>query len=410
MLNSIFKTLQVAILFFLLATSLPSFAQWQLVDSINISPNNYKTNFKQINDIVNKKYSHLKTKQLNIASLFIEVEEKISNSKTKEDYFRHLQYYFSKLKNSHTRMFLNDYGINCSSKLIENRLFMDRITNKTFTDNGVQRGDEIISIDNTPSFKWLELQRHFVNSSTNQGALNAANLFRVFSDTFKATRLYEIRTVHGIKKIEVILTEPANYSHLLFFNEPKASGKILNNKTAYIEIKSMTGNVVKDFVKSYKSLHTYQNLIIDLRRNSGGNSDYGEQIAQYLIETSQKASVSRKKIKPHSNNYKGNIYVLTGAHTGSAAESFALDLRESGNTILVGSPTNGDTGNLPKVYSTEYGLSFSIPTRKPAQVSFKGFPMEGIGIPPHHKVELNIEDYKNNKDTVLEYALNLVGK
>ena len=408
MLNSTFKNLRVTILFLFIITSSSSFGQWKLVDSVNITSENYNLNFKQINDIVKKKYSHLKSKKIDLDALFLEVGKRISNSKTKREYFNHLLYYFSELKNSHSRLFLDDYGINCSAKLIQNRLFLERIKDDTFIENGIKFGDEIVKINNVQTSTWLDSQLNYVSSSTPEGDLNAVVLFKVFSSTFKDIRTYSIKTSNGIKQVKVNIVNQADYSHLLFRNQTKASGKILNKETAYIEIKSMTGKVVQDFIKVYDTLNNYQNLIIDIRRNSGGNSNYGEQIASYLINNRQKACVSRKKIKPNSNNYKGSIYVLTDVFTGSAAESFALDLRESGNAVLVGSPTNGDTGNLPKVFTTEFGLSFGIPTRKPAQVSFNGFPMEGIGIPPHHKIEQTIEDYKNKIDTVLDYTLNLI--
>ncbi|WP_298893392.1 S41 family peptidase [uncultured Psychroserpens sp.] len=410
MLNSIFKKSPVIVLFFVVFISQTSYGQWKFADSINMTSENYSLNFNEINDIVKKKYSHLKRKKIDLDALFSNVNQKISVSKTKEEYFQCLLYYFSELKNSHSRLFLDDYGINCSAKLIQNRLFLERIEDNTFIENGIQFGDEIVEIDHIQMSKWLESQLNYISSSTYEGDINAVVLFKVFSSTFKDVRTYSIKTSSGIKQVKVNLVNPADYSHLLFRNQRKASGKILNKETAYIEIKSMTGKVVQDFIKVYDTLNNYPNLIIDIRRNSGGNSDYSEQIASYLIHKRMRACVSRKKINPKPNSYKGNIYVLTDVFTGSAAESFALDLHESGNVVLVGSQTNGDTGNLPKVFTTSFGLSFSIPIRKPVQISFKEFPMEGIGIPPHHSIEQTIKDYVNNIDTVLEYTLNLIEK
>ena len=401
-------TFKKLLFFFFILIYNTSLSQWKFIDSISIPPENYKTNFKQINDIVIKNYSHLKTKNIDLRSLFLEIEKKISISTTKTDYFEYLQYYFSKLKNSHTHMLLNDYGINCSARLVENRIFIDRVDSHIFTENGIKKGDEIINIDNIPVFEWLKQQKNSVNSSTDEGILNAAVLFKIFSDNFKISRVYDVKTSHGMKTVQTDLVQSANYSHLLFTNEKKATGKILNSKTAYIEIKSMSGKVVSDFINALDTLKTYPNLIIDLRRNSGGSSSLSEKIASFLIPHAQKGCVSRKKIKPDQMAYKGSVYVLIGVQTSSAAESLALDLLESDNAILVGSPTNGDTGNSPKIFHTDFGVYFSIPTRKPAQVSFKGFPMEGIGIPPHHFIKQNIEDYKNETDTILEYTINLI--
>jgi carboxyl-terminal processing protease len=44
------------------------------------------------------------------------------------------------------------------------------------------------------------------------------------------------------------------------------------------------------------------------------------------------------------------------------------------------------------------------------QISPQGFPMEGVGIEPHHLVRQSAEDYLEGKDTVLEYTLDLLSK
>ena len=65
-------------------------------------------------------------------------------------------------------------------------------------------------------------------------------------------------------------------------------------------------------------------------------------------------------------------------------------LKESGTVTLIGEATGGDTGNGPRPFCTKQRIYFRIPTRQP-DVSSKGFPMEGIGIPPHHQ-EMCIRD------------------
>lgn len=79
-------------------------------------------------------------------------------------------------------------------------------------------------------------------------------------------------------------------------------------------------------------------------------------------------------------------------------------MKESGYVTLVGKKTTGDTGCAPKNFTSKYGIWFRIPTRKP-HYSPKGYPMEGTSIEPHHKVE-TVEEFFDNKDTVIEYVLN----
>lgn len=96
---------------------------------------------------------------------------------------------------------------------------------------------------------------------------------------------------------------------------------------------------------------------------------------------------------------------MTSNHTFSAAESFTIDLKESGYVTLVGEKTAGDTGCAPKDFTSKYGIWFRIPTSK-AKLSSKEFPMEGTNIEPHYEVKQTISDFFDNKDTALGYVLN----
>lgn len=112
---------------------------------------------------------------------------------------------------------------------------------------------------------------------------------------------------------------------------------------------------------------------------------------------------------PEADAYKGKIYLLTGCQTFSAAESFTIDMKESGNAVLVGGPTGGDTGNRPRPFRTSHHTYFRIPTSEP-DLSPQGFPMEGVGIQPHYQVSQTVADFMKNEDTVLNHAIGLVKK
>ena len=144
-------------------------------------------------------------------------------------------------------------------------------------------------------------------------------------------------------------------------------------------------------------------LIIDVRHNGGGNSGNGRLIAEYLVRNPQRHCVGGD-ITPQPNAYNGKLFLLTSNYTFSAAESFVIDLKESGNAILVGEATAGDTGCRPENFVSKYGIWFRIPTREP-HFSPKGFPMEGVGVEPHYEVKQTVEDFLNDKDTAIAYIL-----
>lgn len=382
------------------------FSQSLPVDSIHISKEDYLANFIQINDIVSKKYTHIENKKINIDSISKEYFVKIDGNRDKEEYIKTLLQYFSELKNSHTSLYLKPYVLDCYAKLVNKRLFLHRVDEEVFIKAGVKKFDEIIKIDNTPAFEWIENQKQYISSSTESDNINRAS-WSVFRSYFKNQRSYEIKTSTGIKTLNVAFE---NFWKKRESNNPVVNSKVISDSIGYIEINSMTGNVVNEFIESYENVKKHPYLIIDIRNNGGGNSNYSERIIKFLIKEPIRASVSRMKLKPNTEHFKGKLFVLTSTNTFSAAESFALDLFESGNAIFIGTATGGDTGNRPKKYTTDYEMSFRIPRRKSPQVSFKGFPMEGVGINPNIEVGLTIDDYLKGKDTVLEYTIKFIEK
>lgn len=110
---------------------------------------------------------------------------------------------------------------------------------------------------------------------------------------------------------------------------------------------------------------------------------------------------------PSANAYHGKVLLLISPITFSAAESFAIDMKESGNVILIGEPTAGDTGNHPKTFKTSNGICFRIPTASPS-VSPNGFPLEGVGVIPDYYVSQTVYDYFNDKDTQLDFAIDFL--
>ncbi|MDR3219874.1 MAG: hypothetical protein LBU22_13035 [Dysgonamonadaceae bacterium] len=365
------------------------------VSDINISPEMFLSDFTEINNIVRKKYSHLDSKNINPDSLFAKYSERIKTISTREEYGHLLLEYFAELKNGHAHVYFKKYSIDCSAIFVEGRVFIDKV-GCSLIDKGINDKDEIIEIDHIPVSEWMDQERKFINASVDADRM-LISVWSIFSSYFEGDRTFLFKTQAGEKEITLSFN----------LNKETVKSSVIQDSIAYIAINSMMGEVVSEFQKEYEKVREKPVLIVDLRGNGGGNSGNSEEITKYLIRQQQKACVSGATLVPSDNHYKGKLIVLTGIETFSAAESFALDLKESGNAVFIGSPTGGDTGNGPKTFTTQQGISFRIPIRKPAQVSPKGYPMEGKGIYPDHLIHLTIEDYLNNVDTVLEYAIRM---
>lgn len=132
-------------------------------------------------------------------------------------------------------------------------------------------------------------------------------------------------------------------------------------------------------------------LVIDLRRNQGGDLDRFRRLLLPII-----------KDRP-SINRKGGLFVLIGPGTFSAAAVNALDLRNEANAILVGAPT----GIRPNHYG-EHG-EFRLPNSA-FRVSYStqyyrfGADTDSAVVPDQH-IEPTWAEFRAGRDPVMEWVL-----
>lgn len=204
--------------------------------------------------------------------------------------------------------------------------------------------------------------------------------------------------------------------------------------------------VVEDFLNVKDSIQNATKLIIDLRRNGGGNSGYGYEILKYFspkpfltskwMTREHKAAFKawgRYVEEPPSSQWdeaclltcKGNywyvappdtiepyydelisvpIVILMGNNTASAAEDFLIAAENIGLTETVGDLSFGSTGQ-PLHMPLPGGGSARICTKKDTYPDGKEF--VGYGIKPKYVVRPGIKDVLENRDKVLEFALKL---
>lgn len=378
------------------------------MDDFRIGKHDFQNEFEEIYRTVLDNYSLYKSKELNMDSIHRSFSQRIGNPDIDNIEFGNiLKEFFSTLKAGHACVYLKDYTAGCSPVFIENRIFLDN-PNEYIRASGFEDKDEIIAVNGTSVSEWLDEHEKYTPAST-VGArrlMTALNVFRSWEDT--------IATYHVVRDADTFeVNLPLKKYDLLpktTENNKYVEWKILNDSVGYINILSMMNPVTDEFIHAYQNVKELPHLIVDVRNNGGGNSGNGRDIAEYLIKKPQPHCVSPSEMmKPQGEAYKGRLYLLIDTYTFSAAESFALDIKESGNAVLVGSPTAGDTGNGPRTFSTVHGLYFRLPTREPSK-SPKGFPMEGKGIIPDYEVSQTVSDFMNNHDTVLDFAIGLIQK
>ena len=366
-------------------------------------PDSMKVDFDGIHQIVAEKYSLYRQKGISMDSLYNVFSARLRYSvKTSDDYGMMLLEYFADLHSGHTCAFFSgEHFGGAEPRYIEGRLFLDN-PGDYIRQHGFQDKDEIVAINGKTIPTWMaeNIRYHEGSTAAQRASRTASAALLSHTDT-----LLSITVARGNDTISLPLP-----LHAKGFPNPNiCERKILRDSIGYISIYTMRNGVVEVFDSLYPSVKSLPYLIVDIRRNGGGNSLNGEKLCEYLLKQEKTHCLYDKTLKPRADAYRGKVFLLIDTRTFSAAESFAIDLWESGEVTLVGCPTGGDTGSRPEIFQSPSGLSFRVSTREP-RLSPNGFPLEGQGVPPHYKVAQTVKDFMDGIETQLEFALDLIQK
>jgi C-terminal processing protease CtpA/Prc len=171
-----------------------------------------------------------------------------------------------------------------------------------------------------------------------------------------------------------------------------------------------------------------QGLILDLRGNGGGSSNFGLELLRHLTEAPLPSMTSMyresdaldrarsgkmspikwrtlegSELQPASGQtFHGPVAMLIDAQTFSAAEDTVAVFKLMRRGAIVGTASGGDTGQP---------WMFDLPGGGRARVCVKrdtypdGTTFVGTGIVPDVQVQMKIEDVREGKDPVLERAV-----
>ncbi|MDE6578086.1 MAG: peptidase S41 [Muribaculaceae bacterium] len=359
----------------------------------------FSDDFHEITEIVRDNYSLYEAKHLNIDSLCDSFSARVGHISTSKEYGELLQEFFASLKVGHSFVYLKEYSAGTFPVYINDSVFINS-PNEIMTEAGLKNKDRVIAVNGEPITRWMDRNEKYVSASTplNRRLYTAANIFRSLSDT---VRDYTVCRGNDTILVKLPLLTKDKFPSAEIV---KTSGKVLNDSIGYIVINTMMDGVLESFSADFNKVRNLPYLIVDIRNNEGGNSGNGRELCKYFIHSEQPHCIDNKVMTPSDNAYHGKVVLLISPITFSAAESFAIDMKESGNVILIGEPTAGDTGNHPKTFKTSNGICFRIPTAGPS-VSPKGVPLEGVGVIPDYYVTQTVYDYFNDKDTQLDFAI-----
>lgn len=372
-------------------------------------------------------------------SLCLAILPKLLETKSYTEYVNQLKQLCAKLSDGHTDIFADNYGDNADwvkpwpmkTKRIGNRVFVKEVLNSDFQKQGLEEGCEILKIDDMDVIDYVNTyKRPYTSSSTPQWLDYApCNEFELTKDMGSKVSKILFRNLKG-KTFTIVSHRNIDWdidstSSIFDYN-------VLKENIGILKINTFMGNdFIREFDHIYPEIEKTNALIIDLRGNMGGNSNFADYIIRHLSTSPVKIGQwsSRMYIAAHGSwgypqewymetphdlhpvknktIYTKPVVVLVNATTFSSAENFCVAFRSMNKGKIIGTPTGGSTGN-PIMIHLGSGIFAKICTKNEWDAAGNKF--IGIGIIPDMEVEETADVYLKGRDVVVEKALDELKK
>jgi carboxyl-terminal processing protease len=374
--------------------------------------------------------------QVDWDKLYLDYLPKIRATKSTVEYLNVLKSFCAKLQDGHTDVWGSDpalqdltaYRPPIRTVLIEKRVFVQEVLQDSLETTGIKPMLEVISIDGIGVKEYADQQvRPYQSGSTVQNV---------------DVNTYTYRLLNGPKSKPVTLTFRDPKGKTFTRSLPRSgyknirpsssfSFRILPGNIAYVELKDFESDKsLTGFKAVFDSISTTNALIIDVRKNGGGDSNYGWDVLGYLTNKSMQTGQQQSRIYSPLRRARGGqvefeevgngnwppngkkiytkpVIVLTSGRTFSAAEDFSVVFDAMKRGTIVGEPTGGSTGQ-PLMFSLPGGVMARVCTKRDMYPD--GTEWNAKGIQPNVFVRPTILDFQAGKDTVLDAALALVRK
>lgn len=405
--------------------------------------------------------------QLNWDSAYQAFIPQVLATRNNFEYYRILQKFCALLQDGHTNVFLPNY---LSQKRVR-RSFGDIkielknfngkpivINNATITKDIIPLGSEITAVNQMPVQQYIQ---QYVRPYISQSAAYIIDDWCAdyLLESFVGDSLFvEYLKPNGIKQsrwLKAEVKQGVNWNKAYSITLFKAHE--LENDILKLDINSFNDiKIVDTFITALPLVEKAKAIIIDLRENGGGNSGNSAALLSYFTDSAfikgsawstrehraankawgfyakqnnnEKSEWANKNRSYHDGKvwYDGGrssfinsaplnkrmskipLVVLLGHQTASAAEDFLI--------MLDGLPGRATTIGEPSFASTGQPLTFFLPGGGNARICTKrdtypdGRIFVGKGIQPDIIISQTISDYINNKDVVLEKAIEILKK
>lgn len=384
----------------------------------------------------------------------------VQNTANDYEYYRLLQKFCATLNDGHTNVWFpkkiqdkilnTDFGeFKFILSNIDGKAIITKVNKSKLSELPI--GTEIIKVNGIPTKEYVNQNvKPYISSST-QHILNDLSIKYMLEGFIGSKFKLELRLPNG--KIKTInLTHKESAEQELYPEEKNElfEFKWINDEIAYIALNSFSSWEIMDlFSEKFQEIQKAKKLIIDLRKNGGGEGNIGREIIKYLTnDTILYSSKSKSRLhiptykawgkytkaqdtlrgdwqKQSYLSYQDEFYynfpyepystsnlditrielptaILIGHNTASAAEDFLIYADNQENMTKIGEPTFGSTGQ-PMIFEIGNGSFARVCTRKDTYPDGREF--VGFGIKPDIEIKTTLKDYMENNDPVLEKAI-----
>lgn len=281
-------------------------------------------------------------------------------------------------------------------------------------------GAVIVSVDGRPAGELIAERVAWEPGSTDRDRLDRVTAALLSgprgTEVTVEARLAEGRTITAGLRRDGVLPAPPLLQRI-----DLGAGRVLVRISSW-----QPPEVVDQFHAAFPHFNDVRCLIIDLRRNRGGDSRNGYAVLSRLVSRpiattagriplyggalrawSLPRPLLREKddiLQPDSARprFAGPVAVLTSAFTYSASENFCAAFRGAARGLLVGEPTGGSTGQ-PVIFPLPAGGVGLVCARRTTFAD--GSPIVGRGIEPDLYVPVTLAGVAAGRDEVLEAAI-----
>ncbi|WP_374579966.1 S41 family peptidase [Pseudoduganella sp.] len=366
--------------------------------------------------------------------LYLETLPRVRATRSTEDYYRVLIELAAKLKDGHTNVYppqalhARMFGVPMLNTLpIEGRVIVTEVYDPDLRAKGIMPGLEVVSVDGAEVKAYAAREvAPYVSASTPQDeALRTFGYQLLLGAEGTAARVV-FRDAAGrqfeqqVPRVSYAARKAAGAA------PPSFEFSMLPGDVAYVALNSFEDQSAADaWMAAFDEIAKSSALVIDVRRNGGGDSGVGYKILATLDNKAFMTSRwTTRDYKPSwrawgkempmyseapgvvqpdpKRHYARPVLVLTSAATFSAAEDFAAAFDGMQRGAIVGEPTGGSTGQ-PLFIKLPGGGQARICTKLDTYADGRAF--VGVGVQPQYAAKPTVEGMRAGRDEVLEAAL-----